>query len=204
MTKLKSGYIARRLNVSPATIRHWSNEYTDFLSKRAGRPQIGQSRVYDDHDLAVMSTIAKGRDDGLTHEQIRGLLQQGEYAAVPDMPTEEETEVRQSVALVPQPEYQRALDRTKQLSAELEKAYSERDRALAQWQGDTTHLNQRINALEGELGLAKGKLEMMEAAYQAQLAERRPAVFWLRLLIAALLLGVIIGAALVLVSRLTP
>ncbi len=200
----KTGEIAKRIGVNPATVRYWADEYSEYLSETAGRRAPGAPRKFTDNDAAIMATIAAGRDKGLTHDQITAIIQQGSLETLPDIPTPEETEVRQSIALIAKPEYERALDRIQQLQSDLERAYGERDKAIAQWQADTTELNDRIAALERELGQAQGKLEMIETSYQQRIdaleTERPPASYWLRIIIVIIALAIIAVAVAVVMA----
>lgn len=67
--------IATQLNVSPSTLRRWSNEFSDFLSDAAGRPappsggQVAHRR-YSDDDLETLMTIKGLLNEGLTYIQV--------------------------------------------------------------------------------------------------------------------------------------
>jgi DNA-binding transcriptional MerR regulator len=67
--------VANQLQVSPSTLRRWSNEFADFLSDAAGRPSSepdgGTShRRYADSDLQTLMTIKGLRAEGLTYVQV--------------------------------------------------------------------------------------------------------------------------------------
>ena len=67
--------VAAKLQVSPSTLRRWSNEFSDFLSDAAGRPQSvsgGQTahRRYTDADMETMLNIKGLLDEGLTYIQV--------------------------------------------------------------------------------------------------------------------------------------
>lgn len=67
--------IANQLQVSPSTLRRWSNEFSDYLSDAAGRPQPeagGQAahRRYTDDDLEILMTIKGLLAEGLTYIQV--------------------------------------------------------------------------------------------------------------------------------------
>jgi DNA-binding transcriptional MerR regulator len=67
--------VANQLQVSPSTLRRWSNEFADFLSDAAGRPQPadgGQTahRRYTDEDLETLMTIKGLLTEGLTYIQV--------------------------------------------------------------------------------------------------------------------------------------
>ena len=67
--------VANQLQVSPSTLRRWSNEFSDYLSDMAGRPQPeagGQAthRRYTDDDLETLMTIKGLLAEGLTYIQV--------------------------------------------------------------------------------------------------------------------------------------
>jgi DNA-binding transcriptional MerR regulator len=67
--------VASHLQLSPSTLRRWSNEFADFLSETAGRPQMatgGQAvhRRYTDEDLETLLTIKGLLAEGLTYIQV--------------------------------------------------------------------------------------------------------------------------------------
>lgn len=67
--------VATQLQVSPSTLRRWSNEFADFLSDTAGRPQPeagGQAahRRYTDDDLETLLTMKGLLAEGLTYIQV--------------------------------------------------------------------------------------------------------------------------------------
>ena len=67
--------IATQLQVSPSTLRRWSNEFSDYLSDAAGRPQApagGQTahRRYTDEDLETLLSIKGLLAEGLTYIQV--------------------------------------------------------------------------------------------------------------------------------------
>lgn len=67
--------VATQLQVSPSTLRRWSNEFADYMSDMAGRPQgeiEGQAshRRYTDQDLETLMTIKGLLAEGLTYIQV--------------------------------------------------------------------------------------------------------------------------------------
>jgi DNA-binding transcriptional MerR regulator len=72
--------IVGQLQVSPSTLRRWSNEFADFLSDVAGRPQPADGsrtahRRYTDEDLETLMTIKGLLAEGLTYIQVARRLQ---------------------------------------------------------------------------------------------------------------------------------
>ena len=67
--------VAKQLQLSPSTLRRWSNEFSEFLSDSAGRPQSGSGgqtahRRYTDEDMETMLNIKGLLDEGLTYIQV--------------------------------------------------------------------------------------------------------------------------------------
>lgn len=67
--------MAAQLQVSPSTLRRWSNEFSDYLSGTAGQPSPtsgGQAshRRYTDADLETLLTIKGLLAEGLTYTQV--------------------------------------------------------------------------------------------------------------------------------------
>ena len=66
--------VAARLEVSPSTLRRWSDEFSEFLSPEADSSEGKQHRRYSDEDLATFVTIKGLMTDGLTYDQVRQRL----------------------------------------------------------------------------------------------------------------------------------
>src|SRR5512147_1579258 len=66
--------IASRLEVSPSTLRRWSEEFSEFLSLEASSSEGKQHRRYSDEDMATLITIKGLMGDGLTYEEVRERL----------------------------------------------------------------------------------------------------------------------------------
>lgn len=81
--------IANQLQISPSTLRRWSNEFADFLSDSAGRPQGEDEdktahRRYTDEDLETMMTIKGLLAEGLTYIQVGKRLEALRMRRTPD------------------------------------------------------------------------------------------------------------------------
>lgn len=63
--------VAKILDISPASLRRWSDEFTGFLSKGAGADKDRSHRRYLDSDIKVLSEIKELMNGGLTYEQVR-------------------------------------------------------------------------------------------------------------------------------------
>ena len=66
--------VAARLEVSPSTLRRWSDEFSEFLSPEADSSEGKQHRRYSDEDLATFMSIKGLMTDGLTYDQVRQRL----------------------------------------------------------------------------------------------------------------------------------
>ena len=64
---------ASKLQVSPNTLRNWSDQYAGFLGESA-RPGHQPERRFADKDLTVLTYIKQLRAEGLQAEQIRERL----------------------------------------------------------------------------------------------------------------------------------
>lgn len=67
--------VASQLQISPSTLRRWSNEFSDYLTDQAGRPQgedesKASHRRYTDQDLETLMTIKGLLAEGLTYIQV--------------------------------------------------------------------------------------------------------------------------------------
>jgi DNA-binding transcriptional MerR regulator len=63
--------VANELDISPATLRRWSDEFTDFLSIGAGASKSRSHRRYTEQDVATLALIKELMNSGLTYEQVR-------------------------------------------------------------------------------------------------------------------------------------
>jgi DNA-binding transcriptional MerR regulator len=66
--------VATSLEISPSTLRRWSNEFGDFLSDPAAGGQSTHRR-YTDEDLETLMTIKALLGEGLTYVQVAKRLQ---------------------------------------------------------------------------------------------------------------------------------
>lgn len=192
---MKIGEVARRLGVTTDIVRYAATSFSHHLSASAGGQAKGTTRQFDDRDCRVLATILKMRDQGLNAEQIDQALHTADLEPCPELPSAAEQAARESIGLVAQPEYARALDRIGELQQDLETAKIERAQALETWQTDVTRLNDRIATLEHELGKAEGELTAMRESY-------RPAEIWLRRLLWGVVAAVVVTAALIAVALL--
>lgn len=78
--------IVARLEVSPSTLRRWSEEFAEFLSSEANPPEGKQQRRYSDEDLATFITVKGLMSEGLTYEQVRQRLRESQASKKSDGP----------------------------------------------------------------------------------------------------------------------
>ena len=78
--------VAARLEVSPSTLRRWSEEFSTFLSPETDSSEGAQYRSYSDEDLATLITVKGLMADGLTYDQVREQLVEIDSGEVSDAP----------------------------------------------------------------------------------------------------------------------
>jgi DNA-binding transcriptional MerR regulator len=78
--------VASRLEVSPSTLRRWSEEFSEFLSPEADSSEGKQHRRYSDEDLATLITVKGLMAEGLTYDQVREHLSEQSRGGRPDGP----------------------------------------------------------------------------------------------------------------------
>ncbi len=68
--------VASRLDISPSTLRRWSEEFADYISEQASSPKGKSHRRYTEQDVETLLTVKEFMSDGLTYEQVRQRLEQ--------------------------------------------------------------------------------------------------------------------------------
>jgi len=191
--------IARSLDVSPSTIRRWSELFADHLSALAKPTEPGQHRKYTEDDLAVLSYIASRTIAGVSLEEIAELLtvatpedlraepEQSEPEEPPEAPEWPESEdlgeevpEAASMAIVP---LMRALDvvNTQQrLIADQAERLTRQEAELADHRLAMRKQSQDLEQAEHRLGELEERLKAIEEA-RAHEPERRPS--WLERLL---------------------
>ncbi|MBE7468744.1 MAG: hypothetical protein DPW09_11975 [Anaerolineae bacterium] len=92
--------VARELEVSPATLRRWADEFADFLSTGADSAQGRSHRRYTDQDIATLTLIKELMNNGMTYEQVRLQLTQRLSMPLDLAPHEDDFDQDQETALV--------------------------------------------------------------------------------------------------------
>ena len=72
---------ADRLQISPNTLRNWSDAYGDYLSE-AARPGTQPERRFTDQDITILEYIKQLRAEGMEKDQIRQRLGETQFADV--------------------------------------------------------------------------------------------------------------------------
>jgi DNA-binding transcriptional MerR regulator len=188
--------VARILQVSRSTIRRWASDFYEYLSPTAQPAPPGDAyyrRAYSRDDLLVLWTIREESKRGATQDEIAALLAAGEVADTlpPDLPAPEDEPVEMVPLSTARVQIEALQARVTNLEMILEEA-----RVLADARAD------RIAALERELGDARAELARAEGRAEIIESERRPASFWLRVLLAVALAALILGALLAVLTML--
>lgn len=68
--------VAKDLDVSPATLRRWSDEFADYLSQSADSDQGRSHRRYSEQDITTLTMVKELMNNGMTYEQVRQQLAQ--------------------------------------------------------------------------------------------------------------------------------
>lgn len=187
---LKTKELADYLGVAPATIRLWSrnDEYGVFLSDVATGGD-GSVRSFNEVDARILAYIHILKQQGKRKDEVMETLkhdQSNDWKHLPLMPGE----VVNSVPI------DRAIDavyveRSKliiEIDA-LEQQLKEARDDIQQERSRNDKLQSRINELERDIGIAKGRLEVMQQ-------ERRSADYWLRVIVVIILITVSFSVAL--------
>ena len=68
--------VASTLDVSPSTLRRWSDEFMEFLSEEASSLSGKSHRRYTEQDVDRLLSIKDSMTNGLTYEQVRQQLRE--------------------------------------------------------------------------------------------------------------------------------
>ena len=72
---------ATRLQVSPNTLRNWSEQYRDFLSATA-QPGVQPERRFTEQDVTILTYIKQLRSEGMKEPEIIERLHETTFSAV--------------------------------------------------------------------------------------------------------------------------
>jgi DNA-binding transcriptional MerR regulator len=74
--------VAKALDISPASLRRWSDEFSEYLSAEAGASKSRSHRRYTDSDVVRLTQIKALMNNGLTYEQVRLDLSDHEVVSI--------------------------------------------------------------------------------------------------------------------------
>lgn len=82
------GQVAAQLDVSPSTVRRWSDSFAGWLSDAGGNPERldngrRATRLYSDEDVALLAQVQRLKETGLSDEEIEAQL--GRAAEPPEL-----------------------------------------------------------------------------------------------------------------------
>jgi DNA-binding transcriptional MerR regulator len=158
---VKSGELAKRLKVTDATIRDWSDRFDDLLSPSARR----RPRVFSPEDVLLIATVRRHReqDPPTPLPEIRERLEKGERVTeLPDLPDAALEEARSITAYKPKDAFDEVKEHLAELLAERNLAI-ERERAALQQIAD---LREQLGRLEGEKDRADQLAVWLQQAQQ--------------------------------------
>jgi DNA-binding transcriptional MerR regulator len=203
---MKTGELAKRLGIHASTVRSWASDYAAFLSPKPAGKDAGSPRNFSEQDAQVLTTVANMREKGFGHDAIEAALAIDTIESTPEPPSAQtipaspplpplrpdasETPLptlKPDETIVPVAQVQRTLDEFRHLQKDLERVEAERDRILARWEQDSSRLTERVIDLEGKIGEFRGELRAIRR-------ERKSSDWWLRVLIAAVLVTIILMA----------
>lgn len=79
----RTGQVAAQLDISPSTLRRWSERFAEWLSEEVTNPQkLEDGRytptTYNDDDLELLETVQYLTQEGLSYEEIEAHLAKSE------------------------------------------------------------------------------------------------------------------------------
>jgi len=157
--RYNTAFVAAMFNVSLETIRIWCAEFEAYLSPRAN-PGHRQKRALTEPDLEVFALIAALKDDGMTYQDVRLALDNGQRGVPPPHP------FNSSDALVPQEINRQLIAKIEHLETQIETVVGENERLkqeLEQAQRENLRNEVRAEMLQGQLSKTEQRvLELLE------------------------------------------
>lgn len=164
---MKTGDLAKWLDISVSSVKTWSREFGEYLSPAAQGGDNTARRYFDEQDARVLALVADLRSKNIPWDDIHATLaslKAHEWADLPPMPTAPPGVIPQPV--VTQSEAQNALVQQRQtLTREialLTDRVSDLQTALDAERDAHTQTREALSAARGELGVLQGKLEVLE------------------------------------------
>jgi len=187
--------IARTFDVSPSTVRRWSELFAEHLSSFASPTEPGQHRKYTEDDFSVLAFVASRTEIGMSLEEIAELLKVAtpedlapearaeEPEAPPEAPewpeseefTEEVPEAAQ-MALVPLMRALELVNTQSRLIADQAERISRQETELADHRLAMRKQGQDLEQAERRLAEVEERLKAIEET-KTQAQERRPGFF---------------------------
>jgi len=154
---MKTSQVANFLGVSDNTIRNYSKEFSEFLSKSAN-PDKYAERYFTDLDVEVLGVIVGWKKQGYTYGQIRDKLEKGHHFMA-DQRIDRGGSNQQALMIIEQ--YQRQIDVLTNLVMEQSKSL---ERQIDRLQQQLNEAHQEIGKLKAQLeaGLHPSTAEMSE------------------------------------------
>ena len=161
MTTYKPAQVARMTGISTSSVKVYTTRHTSHFSPGA-TPEPGARRYFSENDAKVLAFIAHYTNQGVNHDEIAAKLADGELSAFEWMPPATTgQDARQTSQEGPQQET--ALVLIQHMAAQLDAATSreieQRDRAREREEA----LQEEINSLQHDLGLAQGELAAIKS-----------------------------------------
>lgn len=72
---MRTGQVAAELDISPSTLRRWTERFSTYLSSSASSNGRGSPREYTEADLLILGAIKSMRESGLDEEAIQAALE---------------------------------------------------------------------------------------------------------------------------------
>jgi len=123
--------LSNALGVTPATIRRWSGEFSDYLSRHASPPR-GETRVFSDDDAAVLALVAEMRRVNIDLETITAALAAGERGHWPPDNRQDDAGQAQTADGAPMALVTQLTAKASSLEGELKATKTELDRRIAE------------------------------------------------------------------------
>jgi DNA-binding transcriptional MerR regulator len=102
--------VAGELDVSPATLRRWSQKFSNYLSSEASSSGRGRShRRYTDGDLTILRIIKELMNNGMTYEQVNQQLAHMSPEETVDVPPKADADFGDSFSALAESEDEKGL-----------------------------------------------------------------------------------------------
>jgi len=207
---MKTSEVARRLNISPASVRQWTQEngpYADFMSDSATG---GKRREFTDKDARILARVAELSASRLTQAEIAAELEAMRAAGWPDLPPLPPLPGHDNdVPMVTADKAQSAIEKAHavtdarvngliaqidQLEKQVTKLEAQLDQARQEHKQEAHALQDQLNELLDQRGQLAGQLQAVEAGGQ------RERTLYRAVLIAAAVLAVVLLAVVLIMA----